>query len=77
MSQQRELYRTPGEPGYIGGYSWPTFFGFLILVVVNIAATQVIAGIRHQPAVGRPLIHATSEEVFEIQITDVNERDGA
>lgn len=77
MSRLRVLYRTPGEPGYIGGYNWPTFFGLLMLVVVNIVATQVIASIRHQPAVGRPLIRAKSERVFEIQITDVNERGGA
>jgi cytosine/uracil/thiamine/allantoin permease len=77
MSRQRELYRTPGEPAYIGGYNWPTFFGFLKLVVVNIAATQVIASIRHLPAVGRTLIRAKSEGIFEIQIYDANERDGA
>ena len=77
MSRQRKIYHAPGEPGYIGGYSWPTVFGLLMLVVVNIADTQGIASIRHQRAVGRPLIRAKSEVVFEIQITDVNERDGA
>ena len=77
MSRQRELYRTPGEPAYIGGYNRPTFFGFLMLVVVNIAATQFIGSIRHQPAVGRSLIRAKSEGIFEIQIADVNERDGS
>jgi len=58
MRGQPELYRTPRKPGYLGGYNWrATCFGFLMLVVVNFAATQFIAArFRYQPALGTPLV---------------------
>jgi len=44
MRRQPELYRTPRKPGYLGGYNWrATCLGFLMLVVVNFAATEFIA----------------------------------
>ena len=58
MSQPHELYRTPRKPGYLGGYNWrATCFGFLMLSVVNFAATQFIAAkFQYQPTLGEPLV---------------------
>ena len=60
MSSQPELYRTPKKPGYLGSYNWrATCFGLLMLVVVDLAATQFIAfKFQYQPALGRPLLRA-------------------
>ena len=62
MSRQPALYRTPQKPGYPGGYDWrASFFGLLMLVVVNFVATQYVASrFQYQPALGRPLLRSQS-----------------
>ena len=54
-----QLYRRPLDPGgYIGGYNWrPALAGAGLLVVSNIAATQLVAHrLAYQAALGRPFI---------------------
>ena len=60
-------YRTPRKPGYLGGYNWrATCFGFLMLVVVNFAATQFIAArFRYQPALGTPLVRTKVGGIYQ------------
>src|SRR5690348_18374343 len=57
-NKQPEIYRTPRNPGYLGGYNWrATILGLLLLVVVNFAATQYIATkFRYQRALGPALM---------------------
>src|SRR5215467_10334728 len=67
MRGQPELYRTPKKPGYLGGYNWrATCFGFLMLVVVNFAATQFIAArFQYQPALGTPLVRTKVGGIYQ------------
>src|SRR5215471_18788972 len=55
--KQPDVYRTPKDPGYIGGYNWSSLIaGIFLLVLTNAAATQFIARRFHyQPALGMPL----------------------
>ena len=57
MSRQPNVYRTPPDPGFVGGYNWPAMLaGLLLLVLVNIAATQFVAfRFEYQAALGAPL----------------------
>ena len=52
---QPNVYRTPKDPGYVGGYNWSSLVaGILLLVGTNFAATQFIAHrFGYQPALGR------------------------
>ena len=44
MTQQQGLYKTPRDPGYLGGYRWkPTTLGFVLLLMFNAVATQFVA----------------------------------
>ncbi len=65
--QQAELYRTPRDPGYLGGYNWrATVFGLLLLAIVNLIATQFIAAkFSYQPALGRPLLRTRTGGVYQ------------
>ena len=67
MNRQPALYRTPQKPGYPGGYDWrASFFGLLMLVVVNFVATQYVASrFQYQPALGRPLLRSQSGGIYE------------
>src|SRR5262252_7349470 len=67
MRGQPELYRTPRKPGYLGGYNWrATCFGFLMLVVVNFAATQFIAAkFQYQSALGAPLVRTKVGGIYQ------------
>jgi type IV secretion system protein VirD4 len=58
MNEHIELYRTPRKPGYLGAYNWrATVSGLLLLVVVNIVATQFLATkFNYQSALGSPLV---------------------
>src|ERR1019366_5920886 len=65
--KQPELYRIPRKPGYLGGYNWrATALGCLLLVVVNFIATQYIAArFQYQPALGAPILRATSGGIYQ------------
>jgi len=65
--KQPELYRIPRKPGYLGGYNWrATALGCLLLVVVNFVATQYIAArFQYQPALGAPILRATSGGIYQ------------
>ena len=44
MARTANLYRTPPDPGFVGGYNWAESSpGLLLLIAVNVAATQFIA----------------------------------
>ena len=57
MSREPNVYRIPPDPGFVGGYNWPAMvLGLLLLLVVNIGATQFIAHrFRYQPHSAAPL----------------------
>jgi hypothetical protein len=69
VSLRKVLYRTPPDPGYIGGYNWTAMLtGFAVLLLANIAATQYAAyRFGYQPALGNPVYrtgHATIYQPF-------------
>jgi hypothetical protein len=68
VTQQRDLYRVPRQPGYVGSYNWrATLTGLATLVVVNFVATQHIAArFRYQPALGEPLLREVSVTLREL-----------
>ncbi len=38
------VYRTPSNPGFLGGYNWrPMIFGLIALVLIQVVATQYVA----------------------------------
>src|SRR3954465_4137256 len=44
MAGTENLYRTPPDPGFVGGYNWAgVIAGVALLITVNIVATQFIA----------------------------------
>jgi hypothetical protein len=44
MIKQPSVYRNPPDPGFVGGYNWSAMFvGLLLLMLVNIGATQFVA----------------------------------
>src|SRR5215472_12423069 len=67
MSRTPELYRTPRNPGYLGGYNWrATIFGLLLLVLVSFTATQYIAAqFEYQPALGEPMLRTTAGPLYQ------------
>ena len=67
MSREPKLYRTPRNPGYLGGYNWrATISGLLLLVLVSFAATQYIAAqFEYQPALGEPILRTTAGPVYQ------------
>lgn len=64
---QPNVYRTPKDPGYVGGYNWSSLIaGVLLLVVTNMAATQFIAHrFRYQPALGAPLTRLQGHAFYQ------------
>lgn len=63
----RNLYRTPKDPGYIGGYLWrPTILGFVLLLLCNVAATQFVAWrFGFQPALGGALLRTPAIAIYQ------------
>jgi type IV secretion system protein VirD4 len=67
MTMQPAVYRTPRDPGFVGGYNWTAMLaGLLLLVLVNFAATQFIAyRFRYQRALGAPLLRYGAHAVYQ------------
>ena len=67
MTKQPSVYRTPPDPGFVGGYNWTAMLaGLLLLAVVNVAATQFIAyRFQYQRALGAPLFHCGVHSVYQ------------
>jgi hypothetical protein len=65
MIKQPSVYRNPPDPGFVGGYNWSAMFvGLLLLVLVNIGATQFVAyRLEYQPALGTSTSLSTSFDV--------------
>ncbi len=65
--KQPQLYRIPRKPGYLGSYNWrATAFGCLLLVLVNLIATQYIAArFLYQSALGSPIVRVRSISIYE------------
>ena len=67
MASYASMYRTPPDPGFVGGYNWPgVIAGILLLAAVNVAATQFIAyRFAYQPALGTPIIKFDKGSVYQ------------
>lgn len=67
MQGEPNVYRTPRDPGFVGGYNWPAMaLGVFFLLCVNIGATQFTAArFRYQPALGRPLFKYGEVSVYQ------------
>src|SRR4051794_12655130 len=67
MNRQISLYRTPPDPGYIGGYNWTAMLtGLAALLACNIAATQYAAyRFGYQQALGKPLYRAPHLALYQ------------
>jgi type IV secretion system protein VirD4 len=67
MTQQHGLYKTPRDPGYLGGYRWrPTTLGFVLLLMFNAVATQFVAyRFQYQRALGLPVIRTPRLAVYQ------------
>ena len=67
MARTENLYRTPPDPGFVGGYNWAgVVAGVALLIAVNIVATQVIAyRFAYQAALGTPLMHVRRASVYQ------------
>lgn len=65
--RQPEVYRTPKDPGYLGGYNWSSLIaGVVLLIATNSAATQFIASRFHfQPALGGALITVRGVSIYQ------------
>ncbi len=67
MSQDIALYRTPKKPDDIGGFNWkPTLFGFFLLFVWNVVATEWVAWhFSFQRALGPALFRMPGLAIYE------------
>lgn len=67
MAQNGTMYRTPPDPGFIGGYNWSAMFvGLLLLALLNVVATQFIAHrFGYQATLGAPLIRYGHAAVYQ------------
>src|SRR3954451_8739096 len=67
MIKQPSVYRNPPDPGFVGGYNWSAMFvGLLLLVLVNIGATQFVAyRLEYQPALGSPLLRYQLHAIYQ------------
>ena len=67
MIKQPSVYRNPPDPGFVGGYNWSAMFvGLLLLVLVNIGATQFVAyRLEYQPALGSPLLRYQFHSIYQ------------
>ena len=64
---QKEFYRKPMPPGYLGGYKWrATAIGLASLVLVSFAATEYIASkFNYQQALGTPLLRGRRVAIYQ------------
>jgi type IV secretion system protein VirD4 len=64
--RQPTAYRTPKDPGYVGGFYWPpTIVGFIGLFLTNVLATQFVAWrFEFQPALGSALLRIGSFALY-------------
>ncbi|MEZ5403181.1 MAG: type IV secretory system conjugative DNA transfer family protein [Bryobacteraceae bacterium] len=64
--KQPRVYRTPQDPGHVGGYNWTSLaIGAALLIVTNAAATQFIAHrLAYQPALGEPLARIANQAIY-------------
>lgn len=67
MSKEPNVYRMPPDPGFVGGYNWPAvILGLLLLLAVNIGATQFIAHrFQYQQLLGRPFLTYRSASFYQ------------
>src|SRR5215475_6999691 len=67
MIKQPSVYRNPPDPGFVGGYNWSAMFvGLLLLVLVNIGATQFVAyRLEYQPALGSPQLRYQLHSIYQ------------
>ena len=67
MSQDIALYRTPKKPDDIGGFNWkPTLFGFFLLFIWNVVATEWVAWhFSFQRALGPALFRTNGFAIYE------------
>ena len=67
MARSASMYRTPPDPGFVGGYNWAgVIAGLVLLLAVNAAATQFIAyRFAYQPALGTPVLRFGNESVYQ------------
>ncbi|MBS1984370.1 MAG: type IV secretory system conjugative DNA transfer family protein [Bdellovibrionales bacterium] len=67
MPREPKVYRTPPDPGFVGGYNWPAMLtGLGLLLVVNIAATQFVAyQFRYHAALGAPLLIRSGHAIYQ------------
>jgi type IV secretion system protein VirD4 len=67
MTRQPAVYRTPLDPGFVGGYNWSAMLaGLVLLLLVNIIATQFVAyRFQYQRALGVPLIRYGAHAVYQ------------
>src|SRR5215471_4320004 len=67
MSGQPIAYRTPPDPGFVGGYNWPAMFvGIVLLMAVNAIATQFVAcRLEYQSGLGTPIIHYQHHFIYQ------------
>src|SRR5438105_13555573 len=67
MSRQPSAYRTPPDPGLVGGYNWPAMLvGIVLLMAVNAIATQFVAyRLEYQPALGTPVFRYQGHFIYQ------------
>src|SRR4051794_16213720 len=67
MIKQPSVYRNPPDPGFVGGYNWSAMFvGLLLLVLVNMCATQFVAyRLEYQTALGSPLLRYQLHSIYQ------------
>lgn len=67
MRRHDQLYRTPPNPGFVGGYNWSALLlGLTLLTAANVAATQYVGQkFRCQPALGRPVLTIGTTCVYQ------------
>lgn len=65
--KQPNVYRTPKDPGFLGGYNWSSLVGgVLLLVATNVVATQFIAHhFEYQLALGSPLARFRGHRLYQ------------
>lgn len=67
MSHRTSLYRTPPDPGFVGGYNGSGLLaGLCLLLTVNVAASQYVAHrFAYQAALGTPLARYGTISVYQ------------
>lgn len=64
---QPNVYRSPRNPGFLGGYQWGSLFlGLLLLLAANWFATQFVAHkFAYQGALGKPLLRFRATALYQ------------